>query len=71
MSLDALMGKMIGNNISSNANNLVYYENGRVFYMGDIVKQYLNNIRGFSGSMFTQENSYAQDSARQKAEQAH
>lgn len=71
LSLDALMGKMIGNNVSSNANNLVYYENGQVFYMGDIVKQYLNNIRGFSGSMFTQENSYAQDNARKNAEQAH
>lgn len=71
LSVDALMGKMLNGNVSSKANNLVMVESGRVYYMGDIINNLRNNVRGFTGSMFGQNNFFAQDSIRVKAENAH
>lgn len=65
------MGRMLNGNISSHGNNLVMVDNGRAYYMGDIINNLRNNIQGFTGSMFKQNNFFSQDSVRAKAEQAH
>ena len=71
LSVDALMGRMLSGNISSQGNNLVMIDNGHAYYMGDIINNLKNNVQGFTGSMFGQNNFFIQDSARAKAEQAH
>ena len=65
------MGRMLSGNISSQGNNLVMIDNGHAYYMGDIINNLKNNVQGFTGSMFGQNNFFIQDSARAKAEQAH
>ena len=70
--LDALMGRMLNGNISSDANNLIFFSNGKVIYMGDILKSALQeDIHGFSGSIFNQTNLNTQSETRVLAERAH
>ena len=66
------MGRMLNGNISSDANNLIFFSNGKVIYMGDILKSALQeDIHGFSGSIFNQINLNTQSETRVLAERAH
>ena len=72
LTLDALMGRMANLNISSNANNLFFYENGKVVYIGELIKNILSSdIHGFTGNMFKQNDLGYQLNVRNKAEAAH
>lgn len=48
--IDSLMGKMLNTNISNKANNLLMIDNGRVYYLGDIISKLSGNIKGFLGN---------------------
>ena len=45
--IDSLMGKMLNTDISNKANNLLMIDNGRVYYLGDIISKLSGNIKGF------------------------
>jgi len=70
--LDALMGAMGNLTVSSNANNLVFFDNGKTYYIGDLIKVISEaDVHGFTGNMFSQWNPYAQDSVVINASKAH
>lgn len=70
--LDAIMGALGKLTVSSNANNLVFFVNGKVFYIGDLIRNITEqSIHAFTGNPYGQWNPYAQDSVAYRAEKAH
>lgn len=68
--LDALMGGFANNNISSKANNLIFFTEGHAYYIGDLIKNMTeDDIHGFTGRPFGSK--WSQDAPRRYASAWH
>lgn len=75
MTLDALMGRMKNMNISSNANNLIFWKNGKVYYMKDLIKNFVSGggkgIKSLPSSKWWAVNKEGNQWDRNTIEEAH
>ena len=75
MTLDALMGRMKSMSISSNANNFVFWKNGRVYYMKDLIKNFVQGggkgVKSLPSSKWWSVNKEGNQWDRNDIEQAH